>query len=329
MRRVGLAVVLTLNFLAPLGGEAQQPANVPRVGYLSMLSRSDPTFAPLRDAFLQGLREHGYTEGRTVIFERRFAEGKPERLPELAAELVRLKVKLIFTESTPAARAAKRATTTIPIVFNPVADPVGEGLVTGLARPGGNVTGLTQMAAELSGKRLELFKQALPRLTRVGILSHRFSERTVRIMLEETEAAARAAGVQLERLEVQGPTDLDRRFVTMSRERVSGLIVLPSPMFLSERKHIVDLAAKHQLPTMFFFREFAEAGGLMSYGPNFPELWRRAATYVDKILKGAKPGDLPVEQPTKFELVINLKTARALGLTIPQSLLVRADEIIQ
>jgi putative ABC transport system substrate-binding protein len=206
---------------------------------------------------------------------------------------------------------------------------VGEGLVTALARPGGNVTGLTQMAAELSGKRLELFKQALPRLTRVGILSHLFSERTVRIMLEETEAAARAAGVQLERLEVQGPTDLDRRFVAMSRERVSGLIVLPSPMFLSERKHIVDLAAKNQLPTMFFFREFAEAGGLMSYGPNFPELWRRAATYVDKILKGAKPADLPVEQPTKFELVINLKTAKALGLTIPQSVLLRADHVIQ
>jgi ABC-type uncharacterized transport system substrate-binding protein len=328
-RRAFITVVGGSILVAPLAVEAQPPANVPKVGYLSMLSRSDPTFAPLRDAFLQGLREHGYTEGRTVIFERRFAEGKPERLPEFAAELVRLEVKLIFTETTPAARAAKGATTTLPIVFNPVADPVGDGLVAGLARPGGNVTGLTQMASELSGKRLELFKQALPRLSRVGILAHLYSERIVRIMLEETEVAARAAGVHAERVEVQGPTDLDKRFVTMSRERVNGLIVLPSPMFLSERRHIVDLAAKNKLPTMFFLREFAEAGGLISYGPNFPELWRRAATYVAKILEGAKPGDLPIEQPTRFELVVNLKTAKALGLTIPQSVLVRADEVIQ
>src|SRR5262249_35501393 len=246
-------------------------------------------------------------------------------------ELVRLKVDLIFAETTPAARAATQATTTIPIVFNPIADPVGQGFVANLARPGGNATGLTQASPELSGKRLELLRGAVPRATRVGVLSHSGvpSERAVRVMLEETETAARALGVQLRRSEVQGPRDLDRAFAAMSREKVGALIVLPSPMFLSERRLIAELAAKNRLPAMFFLSEFAEAGGLMSYGPKFPELWRRAAVYVDKILKGAKPADLPVEQPRNFELVINLKTAKELGLTIPQSLLLRADQVIQ
>ena len=332
MRLTGLAVVLALGLpFAPLAVEAQPAAKMPRVGYLSMLSNSDSSFGPLRNAFREGLREHGHIEGQTITIEWRFADGSRERLPDLAAELVRLKVDVIFTETTPAARAATQATTTIPIVFNPISDPVGEGFVANLARPGGNVTGLTQVSRELSGKRLELLTGAVPRVTRVGVLSHSGvpSERSVRVMLEETEAAARTLGVQLRHLEVQGPRDLDRTFAAISREKVGALMVLPSPMFFSERRLIVDLATKNRLPAMFFLREFAEAGGLMSYGPNFPELWRRAATYVDKILKGAKPADLPVEQPTKFELVINLKTAKALGLTIPQSVLVRADQIIE
>jgi putative ABC transport system substrate-binding protein len=325
-----LVVIASLS-LALLAGPLVASAEAPRVGYLSMLSRSDPTLGPLRDAFQQGLREHGYVAGQTLIIEWRFADGRLERLPELAAELVRLKVHLIFTETTPAARAAKQATATIPIVFNPIADPVRAGLVASLARPSANVTGLTQMAPELDGKRLELFKEAVPAMTRVGVLSQPGvpSEATVRIMLEETATAARAARVEVQRLEAHRPKDLDGPFAALSRERVGGLIVLPSPMFLSERRRVVELTTKNRLPGMFFSREFVEAGGLMSYGPNFLELWRRAAVYVDKILKGAKPSELPVEQPTRFELVINLGTAKALGLTIPPSVLLRADQIIQ
>ena len=330
-RRAFLIAVASPILAAPLAAEGQQTTKVSRVGYLSSLSRADPTYATLRTALLQGLREHGYVEGRTITIEWRFAEGSQSRLPTLAAELVRLRVDLLFAEATPAALAAKRATITIPIVFSPIADPIGSGLVATLARPGGNITGLTFMASELGGKRLELLKETVPGMTRVGVLLHpgNPSEATLNSMLAETEAAARASGVQLQRLQAQGPNDLDRAFAAMSRERVEGLILLPSAMFSSERRRIADLAARKRLPTMFFFREFVEAGGLVSYGPSFMELWQRAATYVDKILKGAKPGDLPVEQPTKFELVINLKTAKALGLTIPQSLLIRADQLIE
>ena len=330
-RRRFLCGVTLWTLTGQFAAEAQQPGKVPRVGYLTMLSRSDPTIRPLRNAFQEGLRELGYIEGQTIIIEWRFADGSRERLPGLAAELVRLKVDLIVAETTPAARAATQATATIPIVFNPIADPVGEGFVANLARPGGNATGLTQQSPELSGKRLELLVGAVSRATRVGVLAHSGvpSEKAVRGMFEHTETAARALGVQLRRLEVQDPRGLDRPFAAMSREKVGALIVLPSPMFLSERRLIVELAAKNRLPAMFSLSEFAEAGGLMSYGPKFPELWRRAAAYVDKILKGAKPADLPVEQPTKFEFVINLKTARALGLTIPQSILGRADQVIE
>jgi putative ABC transport system substrate-binding protein len=330
-RRVFIGTLASGLLAEPLAAGAQQPTKVPRVGYLSSLSRSDPTFATLRDALLQGLREHGYVDGRTITIEWRFAEGSQPRLPSLAAQLVRLRVDLLFAEATPAALAAKQATITIPIVFSPVADPIGSGLVATLARPGGNITGLTFMAPELGGKRLELLKETVPGMTRVGVLSHpgNPSEATLKSMLAEMEAAARASRVHLQRRQAQGPNDLDRAFAAMSREGVEGLLLLPSAMFSSERRRIADLAAKNRLPTMFFFREFVEAGGLVSYGPSFVELWRRAATYVDKILKGAKPADLPVEQPTKFELVINLKTAKALGLKIPQSLLVRADEVIQ
>jgi putative ABC transport system substrate-binding protein len=327
---VGLIVLAALAILlAP--AEAQQAGKVSRMGYLSMLSRSDSTYIGLRDAFRQGLRDHGYVEGQTIIIEWRFAEGNNSRLPNLAAELVRLNVDLLFAEGTPATRAAKQATSTIPIVFSPIADPISSGLVANLARPGGNVTGLTFMAQELGGKRLELLKETVPRVARVGVLSHpgNPSESTRKSLLQEMEAAARAAGLQLQHLEAQGANDLARAFAAMSRARLDALILLPSVMFTSERKRISELAAQERIPAMFFFREFPEAGGLMSYGPNFSDLWRRGATYVDKILKGAKPSDLPVEQPTKFELVINLKTAKALGLTIPPSLLLRADQVIE
>ena len=323
---VGTGAVL---LAAPLAAEAQSAGKAPRIGYLSMFSSSNPY--PPSEAFWQGLHDLGWVEGQNITIEWRFAEGNARRLPDLAAELVRLRVDLIFAETTPAARAVKQATTAIPSVFSPIADPIGSGLVANLARPGGNITGITFMAPELGGKRLELLKQAVPRMTRVGVLSHPGdpSEATVKSVLEQTEAAARALGVQLLRVEAQGPNDFDRVFAGMSRERVGGLILIPSAMFVDERRRILNVVVKDRLPAMFYFREFVEAGGLMSYGPNFRELWRRAATYVDKILKGAKPADLPVEQATKFELVINLKTAKALGLTIPPSLLGRADEVIE
>jgi putative tryptophan/tyrosine transport system substrate-binding protein len=328
-RRAFLGTVAGALLAAPLAAEAQQSGKVPRVGYLSVFSSSNPY--PPSEAFWQGLHDLGWIEGQNIAIERRFAEGKAQRLPDLAVELVRLRVDLIFAETTPAARAVKQATTTIPIVFSPIADPIGSGLVANLARPGGNITGITFMAPELGGKRLELLKQAVPGMTRVGVLSHPGdpSEATVKSVLEQTEAAARSLRVQILRLEVQGPNDFDRAFAAMSRERVGGLILIPSAMFVDERRRVVNLMVKDRLPAMFYFREFAEAGGLMSYGPNFRELFRRAATYVDKILKGAKPADLPVEQPTKFELIINLKTAKTLGLTIPDSLLGRVDEVIQ
>ena len=328
-RRTFLAGTGAVLLAAPRVSEAQPSGKVPRVGYLSVFSSSNPY--PPSEAFWQGLHDLGWVEGKNIAIEWRFAEGNARRLPDLAAELVRLRVDLIFAETTPAARAVKQATTTVPIVFSPIADPIGSGLVANLARPGGNITGITFMAPELGGKRLELLKQAVPGMTRVGVLSHPGdpSEATVKSVLEQTEAAARALGVQLLRLEAQGPNDLDRAFAAMSRERVGGLILIPSAMFVDERRRIVNVVVKDRLPAMFYFREFVEAGGLMSYGPNFRELWRRAATYVDKILKGAKPSDLPIEQPTKFELVINLKTAKTLGLTIPPSLLGRADEVIQ
>jgi len=265
------------------------------------------------------------------VIEYRDAEGKPERFPALAAELVALKVDVILTGSTPQALAAKQATKTIPIVFIGTADPVGSGLVTSLARPGGNVTGLSNLAAELVGKRLEQLTQAVPGVSRVAVLWQPgvLGDRTEKEMLKAADVAARALGMGLQFVEARGPADFDRAFSDMTRARAGALTVLPSSMFSSERRRLVDLAAKNRLPAVFPFREFADAGGLMSYGPNLADLLRRAATYVDKILKGAKPADLPVEQPTKFELVINLKTAKALGLDVPLQLLQRADEVIE
>ena len=285
----------------------------------------------MREAFRQGLRDLGYVEGRNVVIEYRDAEGKHERLPALAAELVALKVDVIVAPPTPAALAAKQVTKTIPIVFAAVSDPVSSGLVTSLARPGGNVTGLSDLTPELVGKCLEQLKQAVPGVSRAAVLWQpgAFGERTEKDLLKAAEVAARALGVRLQFVEARGPDDFDRAFSKMTSARADALTVLPTAMFVSERRRLVDLAAKNRLPTVFPYRESVDAGGLMSYGPNLADMYRRAATYVDKILKGAKPGDLPVEQPTKFELDINAKTAKALSLTIPQSVLLRADQVIQ
>jgi len=328
---IGLAVVLTLSLiLAPLAA-AQQAAKIARIGFLATGSLGSPETQATFDAFRQGLRERGYVEGQNILIEYRAADGKIERFPGLATELARLKVDVILAANTPAARAVQQATTTIPIVVPVIGDPVGDGLVASLARPGGNITGLTFLGPELVPKRLELLKQALPKVSRVAALWHRdaFSERTTRDMLKATEAAARTLGVQLQLVEVRGPNEFDRAFSTMISERADALIVFPSTMLFNERTRIVDLAAKHRLPSMSQAREFVELGGLIAYGASITDLFRRAATYVDKILKGAKPADLPVEQPTKFELVINMKTAKALGLTIPASVLLQADRIIE
>ena len=315
---------------APLAAEAQQADKMARIGYLAFnLAAGDPR---IREAFLQGLRDLGYVEGRNLLIEYRDAAGKTERFPALAAELVALKVDVIVAGGgTLAALAAKQATTTLPIVFAAVGNPVAEGLVTSLARPGGNVTGLSLVQQELVGKSLELLKQAVPEVSRVALLlkPDAMPDRAKKDRLNAADVAARALGVRLQVVEARGPEDFDRAFSDMTRARAGALAVLATPVFDSERRRLVDLAAKNRLPTVYSYRSYVEAGGLMSYGPDLADSFRRAATYVDRILKGARPGDLPVEQPTKFELVINLKTAKTLGLTIPPSLLQRADEVIQ
>jgi putative ABC transport system substrate-binding protein len=327
--RLAFSITLLLGGLfSPVAVKAQQGAKVPRIGYLAVDRAAGPH---LIEAFRQGLRDLGYVEGSNVVIEYRDAEGKFERLPALAAELVALKVDVIVAGGTPLILAAKQATRTLPIVFAAASDPVTDGLVTSLARPGGNVTGLSNIAPELVGKRLELLKQAVPGVSRVAVLWQpgATGERTEKDMLKGAEVAARALGVRLQVVEARGPADFDRAFSDMTRARADALTVLPSVMFITERRRLVDLAAKNRLPAVYPSREYVDVGGLMAYGPHVADLFRRAATYVDKILKGAKPGDLPIEQPTKFELVINLKTAKALGLTIPPSLLARADEVIQ
>jgi ABC-type uncharacterized transport system substrate-binding protein len=313
---------------APLAAVAQQAAKVARIGLLTTNLATSPH---LLEAFRQGLRELGYVEGRNLLIEYRDAEGKVERFPALAAELVALKADVIVAGNDPQALAAKQATGTIPIVFAVAADPVGSRLVTSLARPGGNVTGLSTLNAELVGKDLEQLTQAVPGVSRVAVLWHpgARSERTEKDMLKGAEVAARTLGVRLQFVDARGPADFDRAFSDMTRARAGALTVLTSPMLFTERRRLVALAAKNRLPAVYPWREGVDAGGLMAYGPNTADMYRRAATYVDKILRGAKPADLPVEQPTKFELVINLKTAKALGLTIPTSLLARADEVIR
>ena len=331
MRRLRLAFSITLllgGLFNPVAAEAQQAAKVARIGFLSGCLACGPH---VPEAFRQGLRDLGYVEGQNLVIEYRDAEGKLERLPALAAELVALKVDVILAAGEPHALAAKQATGTLPIVFVFAPDPVTSGLVTSLARPGGNVTGLSSFAPELVGKCLEQLKRAVPGVGRVAALWQPggLGERADKDVLKEAEAAARALGVRLQFVEARGPEDFDRAFSEMTKARASALTVLPGSMFVNERRRLVDLAAKNRLPAVYPWREGVADGGLMSYGPDLADLFRRAATYVDKILKGAKSADLPVEQPTKFELVINLKTAKALGLTIPQSLLRRADEIIQ
>jgi len=323
--RVALGAILTLTLLGvQLPAEGQQPAQVPRVGILTGAAGG----AAL-DAFRQGLRDLGYKEGENIALDYRSAEGKWEQLSDLAAALVRLKVDVIFALYTPAALAAKQATRTIPVVVGAMADPVGDGLVTSLARPGGNITGTTFLGPEIVAKRLGLLKEALPRVSRVAALWNpgAYAERTTRDMLNDTELAARALGVRLQLLETRGPNDLESAFSAMARERAGALIVLPSPRV--DLRRVVDLAARHRLPTMYQVSGPVDAGGLMAYGASLADLCRQAAVYVDKILKGVKPGDLPVAQPTKFELVINMKTAKALGVTIPQSVLRQADRVIE
>jgi putative ABC transport system substrate-binding protein len=322
-RRTFMAMLTGGIVAAPLAAEAQ-PARVPRIG---VLSPGSPGPSPLLDAFRQGLHELGYVEGQNILIEFRFADATPEGLPALAAELVRLKVDAILTVNTPPTQAAQNATKTIPIVFTWVGDSVGH-LVASLARPGGNTTGLTTIAAELGGKRLGVLKEALPGLSRVAVLWNSANPGTRRLV-REMEGASPQLGIQLHSLGVQGPNDFQNAFKVAARERANALFVFEEVVLLPHRTRILDLAAQYRLPVASNYRELAEAGGLLSYGPSLPDLFRRAASYVDKILKGAKPADLPVEQPTKFELVINLKTAKALGLTIPPSLLARADQIIQ
>ena len=329
MNRRGTVLALVALGAAPLAAEAQQAAKIARIGYLVANPATNPH---LHEAFRQGLRDLGYVEGRNVVIEYRSAEGKLERFPALAAELVALKVDVIVTGGgTLAPLAAKQATKTLPIVFATAADPVTSGLVTSLARPGGNVTGLSGLIPELVGKRLEQLKQAVPGVSRVAVLWQpgEVGERTEKDMLKEAEVAGRALGVRLQFVEVRGPADFDRAFSDMTSARAGALIVLGGTIFLTERRRLVGLAAKNRLPAVYPAREYVDAGGLMAYGPNVADLFRRAASYVDKILKGAKPADLPVEQPTKLELVINLKAAKVLGITIPQSILIRADEVIQ
>ena len=313
---------------------AQQPAKIARIGYLSPNLGDSPRF---HEAFVQGLRELDYVEGRNVLIEYRDAAGKTERLPALAAELVARKVDVIVVGSTFAALAAKQATSTLPIVFPVAGDPVASGLVTNLARPGGNLTGLSLLAPELIGKRLELLTQAVPGVGLIAVLWEpgAFGGRSDKYRvkdaesLKEAEVAAKALGVSLQFFDVQGPDDFEKAFSVMTATRARALTVLPSGMFIGQRQRLVDLAAKHRLPAAYQSRESVDAGGLMSYGPNLSDLFRRGATHVVKILKGVKAGDLPVELPTQFELVINLKTAKALGLTIPQSVLGRADDVIR
>jgi putative tryptophan/tyrosine transport system substrate-binding protein len=318
----GTAAVLA----TPLGAGAQQPAKVWRIGFLGSAFASA---AGVRvEALRLGLRELGYVEGRNLAIEFRWAEGNNDRLPALAAELVQSRVDVIVTQGTPATLAARRATTTIPIVFATAGDPVGTGIVASLSRPGGNITGLTDVTTDVAGKRLALLREAAPGVTRIAVLWNS-SNPVAGLALKETEVAAQTLGLPLRSVEVRDVNRLDSAFSTIVRERAGAVVVLPDPALFDRRVQIAEMAAKNRLPSMAWTPEFAESGCLMIYGPSTAEMHRRAATYVDKILRGAKPADLPVEQPTKFELIINLKTAKTLGLTIPESLLRRADQVIQ
>ena len=326
-RRTFLGTLTGGLLTAPLAADAQQAGKVPRIGFLGESSPSDRP--PLLDAFRQGLRELGWVEGQNIVIDYRYAEDQVDRLPDLAAELIRLKVDLIISWGTQGVTAAKNATETIPIVMIAVRDPVGTGLIASLARPGGNVTGVSGYAGlEIVAKQLELLKETVPKIRRVAILSNP-TNAYHQLAIREVNVAARSLGVQLQLLEVRGPKEFDGAFAAMVKEHAAALLVVADSLFNIHRTRLADLAARSRLPAAYGTRDLGEIGCLMSYGPSFRDLHRRGAAYVDKILKGAKPADLPVEQPTKFELVINLKTAKALGLTLPPSLLRRADQIIE
>jgi ABC-type uncharacterized transport system substrate-binding protein len=327
MKRRGFIALVGSAAAWPLVARARQIGKIPLLGILNP-GTADP---PGTFAFFKGLRELGYTEGHNIAIERRHGDWKVDRFGELAAELVRLNVDVMVVMSTSPARAAKEATSTIPIVVASMADPVSDGLVSSLARPGANITGTTFLGPELTAKRMGLLKEALPTISRIAALWHpgAYGKLTMENLLKETEDAARALGWQLQLVAADGPGDLDGAFSAITAAGADALVALNSPMLYNEHKYIVQLAAKNHLPAVYAAREFADAGGLMAYGANLPEVFRRAATYVDKILKGAKPADLPVEQPTKLEFIINLKTAREQGLTIPRELQLLADEIIE
>ena len=322
-----LLIALGGALAAPLASFAQrQPAKVARIGFLGAASAS--VWASRVEVLQAGLRDLGYVEGKNIIIEYRWADGKYERLPALAAELVQLKVAVIVAADTSAIQAAQQATTTIPIIMVSTPDPVGAGLVASLSRPGGNITGLSGISMDLSSKYLELLRVAVPKLSRVAVLVNPAHPNHPDI-LKNIQVNAKMTGVNVSPLQASTASQIEAALGAMTRERAGALIVLPDPFFFTQARQIAELAAKNRLPTMFWTRELAEAGGLMSYGQSVPERFRRAATYVDKILKGAKPADLPVEQPTKLELLVNLKAAKAIGLTIPQELLFRADKVIE
>ncbi|PYK49285.1 MAG: ABC transporter substrate-binding protein [Verrucomicrobia bacterium] len=318
-------IVVVLDIGAAIA-EAQQPGKVPRIGFLA--SASPSVVSGRIEAFQQGLRELGYVEGKNIVIESRYAEGKLDRLPALVAELVRLKVEILVSAGPIPTRAAKEATVTIPIVMTQDTDPVGNGFVARLARPGGNITGLSTLAPELSGKRLELLKEIIPKLSRVAVFGTSTMPGHAQ-SLREIELAAGAFKVQVQHLDVLGPKDIEIAFRAASKERSDAVLTLNSPILNSHRPQLAELAVRNRLPAMYARRESVEDGGLVFYGVSLLDLDRRAATYVDKILKGAKPADLPVEQPTKFELVINLKTANQIGVKIPESVLFRADKVIK
>lgn len=326
VRRRQILIVAGALLAIPRFVQAQQAARVYRIGYFSPTSPSSAIF----DAFRPALRDLGYIEGRNVIIEERYAEGKLERLPAIVTELIRLKVDLLLTGSTVSALAAKRATTTVPIVFATVFDPVAVGLVQSLARPGGNITGMAMGVggSGFGGKWLELLKDAIPTVSHVAVLLNSANPANAP-MVREVQAAARTLNMKLELLDAGNPTNLDKAFSAIGASGVQAIVVTNDPFFNSQRAQLAQFAASKRLPAIHFSKLFVDAGGLMAYGASFEDSWRRTATYVDKILKGAKPADLPIEQPTKFELAINLKTAKALGLTIPKPLLMRADQLIE
>jgi putative ABC transport system substrate-binding protein len=326
-RRNFIHAVATALLASPLSARAQHTGKVPRIAYLAL--NSVESAPQLFVAFRQGLRERGWVDGQDIVIEVREADGKAERLPALVAELIKLKVDIIVATSSVTTRIAKNATKTIPIVMATSADALGESFVPSLAHPGGNITGMTFFAGpEIAGKQLELLKTAIPAASRIAVLTNP-TNGAHPAQIRESQVAARTFGVQLHVREARFPDQLDAAFAAMTRERASAVLVVSDSMFYGQRRRIVDLAATSRLPAMYSQKEFVDAGGLISYGASLPDMYRRAATHVDKILKGTNPGEIPVEQPTAFELVINVKTAKALGLTIPQSLLLRADEVIQ